>query len=170
MNRRNIFAFSVVTALELALLPSGIHAQQGSLKQQLVGTWTLVSYDATAADGTRRQLSGSNAKGILIFDANGRYATVFERVGRAKFKSASQPTTEELAAATADFFAANFGTWSVSEPDKVLTQRFEGALRPNNEGADARTSVSLAGDELKLTTINPLPTGAKIEQAYRRAK
>jgi hypothetical protein len=44
------------------------------------------------------------------------------------------------------------------------------ALRPNNEGADAKTSISLAGDELKLTTINPLPTGAKIEQVYRRAK
>jgi alcohol dehydrogenase (cytochrome c) len=27
-------------------------------------------------------------------------------------------------AATSDFFAANFGTWSVSEADKVLTQRY----------------------------------------------
>jgi hypothetical protein len=170
MNRRSIFTFSAIATLGLALLPTSTVAQQGSLRQQLVGTWTLVSYDATGADGTRRQLSGSNAKGILMFDPDGRYATVFERVGRAKFKSASQPTTEELAAATADFFAANFGTWSVSEADKVLTQRFEGALRPNNEGADARTSVSLAGDDLKLTTINPLPTGAKIEQVYRRAK
>ena len=170
MHRRRIWSLSALTALGLALLPSSIVAQQGALKQQLVGTWTLVSYDATGADGTRRQLSGSNAKGILIFDDGGRYATVFERVGRPKFKSASQPTTEELAAATSDFFAANFGTWSVSEADKVLTQRFEGALRPNNEGADAKTSISLAGDELKLTTINPLPTGAKIEQVYRRAK
>jgi Lipocalin-like domain len=93
-----------------------------------------------------------------------------ERVGRPKFKSASQPTTEELAAAMADFFAANFGTWSVSEADKVLSQRFEGALRPDNDGADARWSVILTGDELKLTTINLLPTAAKIEQAYRRAK
>ena len=170
MNHRRIFTLLAITMLALALLPSGIFAQQGSLKQQLVGTWTLVSYDAIAADGARRQLSGFNAKGILIFDDGGRYANVFERVGRPKFKSAAQPTTEELAAATADFFAANFGTWSVSEADKVLTQRFEGALRPNNDGADARSSVSLAGDELKLMTINPLPTGAKIEQAYRRAK
>jgi len=170
MNRRSIFTLSAISVLGLALLPSGIVAQQGSLQKQLVGTWMLVSYDATAADGTRRQLSGSNAKGILIFDDGGRYANVFERVGRPKFKSASQPTTEEMAAAISDFFAANFSTWSVSEADKVLTQRFEGALRPNNDGADARTSVSLAGDELKLTTINVLPTGAKIEQVYRRAK
>jgi Lipocalin-like domain len=152
------------------VLPSSVVAQQGALKQQLVGTWTLVSYDASAADGTRRQFSGANAKGILIFDGGGRYANVMERVGRPKFKSASQPTTEELAAAMADFFAANFGTWSVSEADKVLSQRFEGALRPDNDGADARWSVILTGDELKLTTINLLPTAAKIEQAYRRAK
>jgi hypothetical protein len=56
MNRRNIFTFSAIAALGLALLPGGILAQQGSLQKQLVGTWTLVSYNGTAADGTRRQL------------------------------------------------------------------------------------------------------------------
>jgi Lipocalin-like domain len=171
MTRRSIFTFSAIAILGLvALLPIGAAAQQKSLKEQLVGTWTLVSYDGTGAEGARRQLSGSNVKGILCFDAGGRYATVFERVGRAKFKTASQPTTGELAAATGDFFAANFGTWSVNEADKVLAQRFDGALRPNNEGADAGTLVCLVTDELKLTTVNPLPTGAKIEQVYRRAK
>jgi Lipocalin-like domain len=170
MNRRSISTLSAITALGLALLPSSIVAQQGTLKQQLVGAWTLVSYDATGANGERRQLTGANVKGVLIFDASGRYASIGERADRPKFKSAAQATTEELAAATADFFAANFGTWSVGDADKILTQRFDGALRPNNEGADSKTTISLAGDELKLTTINPLPTGAKIEQVYRRAK
>ena len=79
-------------------------------------------------------------------------------------------TTEELAAATLDYFAANFGTWSVSEADKTLTQRYDGALRPNNEGADVRSSISLAGDELKLISLAALPTGNRIEIVYRRAK
>jgi hypothetical protein len=56
MNRRSIFILSAISALGLALLPSGIVAQQGSLQKQLVGTWMLVSYDATAADGTRQEL------------------------------------------------------------------------------------------------------------------
>jgi hypothetical protein len=97
MIRRSIFTFSAIATLGLvALLAIGAAAQQNSLKEQLVGTWTLVSYDGTGAEGARRRLSGSNAKGILFFDAGGRYATVFERIGRAKFKTASQPTTGEL--------------------------------------------------------------------------
>lgn len=95
---------------------------------------------------------------------------VGERGDRPKFKSAGQATSEELAAAAQDFFAANIGTWSVSEGDKTLAQHFDVARRPNNEGTDVKSSVSLAGDELKLINQTVLPTGASIEQVYRRAK
>jgi hypothetical protein len=59
---------------------------------------------------------------------------------------------------------ANFGTWSVNEADKTLTQHVEGALFPNGEGIDLKASVSLTGDELKLVVVN----GGTI--MYRRAK
>jgi hypothetical protein len=167
MNRRTILSICAMTTLGLTLMPGSTVAQQGTLKQQLLGTWTLVSQENTAADGTKQRIA--NPRGILIFDAGGRYAAVGERGDRPKFKSASQPTTEEVAAATRDYFAANFGTWSVSEPDKTLTQRFEGALRPNNEGTDVKTSVSLAGDELKLSAMIPA-TGTKVDTVYRRAR
>jgi Lipocalin-like domain len=165
---RSIFILSAFAALGLALLPGSIVAQQGTLKQQLVSTWTIVSYGFTLGDGTKRQIA--NPKGILIFDAGGRYAVVIGRADRPKFKSASQPTTEELAAATADFFAANAGTWSISEADKILTQRFDAALRPDVEGTDVKWSVSLVGDELKLTGVAPLATGARLDTVYRRAR
>jgi Lipocalin-like domain len=167
MNRRSTFTLSVLAALGLALLPGSIVAQQGTLKQQLIGTWTIVSYETTGADGTKQQLA--NPKGILMFDAGGRYANVIGRGDRPKFKTASQPTTEELAAATDDFFAANAGTWSVSEADKTLTQRFDAALRPNAEGTDIKSSVSLVGDELKLTTVFPV-FAVRVDTVYRRAR
>jgi len=44
MNRRCILSISAMTALGLALLPGSAVAQQKSLKETLVGTWTLVSY------------------------------------------------------------------------------------------------------------------------------
>jgi Lipocalin-like domain len=169
MNRRSILALSAAFATGLLLQAvSGAVAQTRSMKDQLIGTWMLVSYERTTADGTKTQTT--SPKGILMLDAAGRYAMMDERGDRPKFKSATQPTTEEVAAATLDFFAANFGTWSVNEADKVLTLHFDGALRPNNEGMDANNSMTLAGDELKLTTVNPLATGARIVQAYRRAK
>jgi hypothetical protein len=167
MNRRNAFTFSAVAAIGLALLPGNLSAQQG-IAQQLVGAWTIVSWQDAAPNGTKRVIT--NPKGLLIFDAAGRYAQVVARDDRPKFKSPGQPTAEELAAATEDYFAANAGTWTVSEAEKLLIQRFEAALRPDDEGAVVRSGISLSGDELRLVSLRPLPTGARIDVLYRRAK
>ena len=167
MNRQNAFRFSAIAAIGLALLPANVSAQQG-IAQQLVGAWTIVSWQDTAPNGTKREIT--NPKGLLIFDATGRYAQVIARDDRPKFKSPSQPTVEELVAATEDFFAANAGTWTVSEAEKLLILQFEAALRPNNEGATLRSGISLNGDELRLVSLRPLPTGARIDVMYRRAK
>jgi len=167
MNRRFVLALSSIAALGLGSLPGAAIGQEKSVKDQLVGTWTLVSYDRVG-NGTRQSIA--NPKGFLMFDAGGRYAMVGERGDRPKFKAADKPTADELAAATTDFFAANFGTWSVSEADKTLTQRYDGALRPNNEGIDIKSSISLTGDQLKLVNVTTLPTGVTVEQVFRRAK
>jgi Lipocalin-like domain len=168
MNRRSIFALGTMAALGLALLPSDLNAQPRSLKEQLIGTWTIVSWEDIAPNGTKRQIT--DPKGFLIFDSGGRYAQVIARSDRPKFNSSGQPTAEELAAAVEDFFAANAGTWSVSEAERLLTQQFEAALRPNNEGTAFRSGITLSGDELRLVAVRPLPTGARIDVVYRRAK
>jgi Lipocalin-like domain len=168
MNRRSILSISAMTALGLALVPSGAVAQQRTLKEQLVGTWTLVSSEYTLSNGTKRQQYGANPKGILMFDAGGRYAAVTGRADRPKTPSRFQVTTEEMGKAALEF-AANFGTWSVNEADKTLTRRFEAALIPNNEGTDLKASVSLAGDELKTSGVVQA-SGTKIDSVYRRAR
>jgi hypothetical protein len=143
-------------------------AQQRSLKDQLVGTWMLVSDEVTPLNGTKRQIA--NPKGILMFDAGGRYVTVLMRGDRPKYRSPGTPTTEEIAATVRDYFAGNFGTWSVSEADKTLTRHYDGALNPNNAGTDAKATVSLSGDELRLTTVSPGGSGTIGDSVYRRAR
>jgi hypothetical protein len=169
MYRRNLLSISVMTVLGLAFFSSNAIAQQKSLKEQLVGTWMLVSAEYTSSNGTKRQPFGANPKAILMFDAGGRYAAVGGPSNRPKFKSVSQPTAEELVAAMENYYAANYGTWSVNEADKSLTRRYESALRPNNEGTDLKDTVSLTGDELKISGVVPA-SGTKIESVYRRAK
>jgi hypothetical protein len=77
-----------MTLLGLALVPSAAVSQQKSLKDQLVGAWTIVSRNSTAADGTKVQDPiGPNPRGILILDASGRYAYIAGRPDRPKLKS-----------------------------------------------------------------------------------
>ena len=168
MIRRSILMSAPVAALGFALLPTNLNSQPCALADQLVGTWTAVSWEEIRPDGTKRQIV--DPKGFLIFDSSGRYAQVVALADRPKFKSARKPTVEELAAAVEDFFAASAGTWKVSEAEKLLTQEFDAALRPNNEGTVFRSGIDLSGDELRLTSVRPLPTGARIDVVYRRAK
>jgi hypothetical protein len=172
MNRRSMFNLSAIAALSLALLPTSAISQQKTLREQLVGAWTLVSNDTTAKDGTKRQDFGANPKGILILDTSGRYTAAQERPDRPKFKASANvrldtPAAEYGEAARA--FAVNFGTWSVSEGDKTLIRHYEGALIPNNEGLETKVSVSLTGDELKLSGVSPL-AGEKTDAVFKRAK
>ena len=171
MNRRSIFGVSAMTAMGLAFVPSNAVSQQKSLKDQLVGAWTIVSRNSTAADGTKVQDPiGPNPRGILILDASGRYATVTANRDRPKFTTGNRlEIPAEQFKATVVGFAANFGTWSVSEADKTMTMHYEGALFPNIEGAELKNSVSLTGDELKLAGAIPV-LGGRSETVDRRAK
>ncbi len=54
--------------------------------KDLVGTWTLVSV-VTERDGVKSEAYGPNAKGLLLFDANGRYSIIFVAANLPKFVS-----------------------------------------------------------------------------------
>lgn len=165
------FLAVVSSLVALAMLgTSASWAQQKPLKGQLVGAWTLVSAEVTPKGGTKGPgFAGANPKGILILDASGRYANVFGRPDRPKFKTTIRkdiPAAEFGEAARA--FAANFGTWSVNEADKTLIRKFEIALIPNNDKNETKASVSLSKDELKLVVVSA--AGTTSELVYRRAK
>ena len=163
---RTLFA---TAALGVALLP-GSAVSQPSLKEQLIGVWTLVSNEHTQPDGTKRQLYGSDPKGTLILLPNGRFATISVSSDRLMFKSNNRlkGTPEENQAAVHGT-NASFGTWSTDEASKSLVMRFEGNLFRNLEGTDSKRPIILAGDELKVS--NPAPgVGGSAQIVYRRTR
>jgi hypothetical protein len=169
MNRHTIFNLGAVTLMGLASLPDSAISQQQSLKEQLVGSWAIVSNDNVAQDGTKRQIFGPNPKGIFILGADGRYALVVVNPARPKFKGASRldGTPEENKAAIAGTVAA-FGTWSLDEATNTLVTSIEGSLFPNDESRDQRRIIALAGDELKM--VKPSPgSGGRAEIVFKRA-
>jgi hypothetical protein len=158
MKRLSVLSLSAMLAMGLASLPSSTVAQQKSLKEQLVGAWTLISCNNTTANGDKAPYC-VNPKGILIHDASGQYAVMGFGGGRAN--------------ATAPGAAANFGTWSVNEADKTTTLHYVGALNPTNEGMELKLSVSPAGDEVKFVGVSGAigeRAVARVDQTYRRAK
>ena len=85
MHRRGVFVISGI-ALGLALLPGGAFGQQQQqrqapppqaqqpakpLKDQVVGTYTLLVDDGVKADGTHVPNFGPNPDGLLILTADG---------------------------------------------------------------------------------------------------
>jgi hypothetical protein len=153
-----------MTLLGLALVPSAAVSQQKTLKEQLVGTWILVSCDDKAADGTTLPFC-VNPAGTLSFDASGRYVEVIAARGRPKFTAGRNSPADEYKAA-ARGFGANFGTWSANDADKIITLHVEGALFPNREGTDENDVVTIVGDELRLVEASPVPS----VEVWRRAK
>ena len=142
-----------LSASALMLLPTGVVAQQKSLKEQIQGPWSQASCNSTTAKGEKTAYCANNPRGILILAGNGNYAWTAVSSGR---KDADAPG-----------LTANFGTWSVNEADKTLTLKYEGTLIPNAEGSEVKVSVNLTGDELKTVSTSAL---GKTEGVYRRAK
>jgi Lipocalin-like domain len=158
MNRRNIISLSAMAALGLAILPSNAVAQTKSLKDQLVGTWTLVSAESAAKDGTKIPfIEGTNLNGLLVLDASGRISfqvmtTLPKLASNDRLKST--PAEDK---ALAHGVLSYFGTYSVSDSDHVLTLHIEHSSFANQVGLDAKRTVSFnTQDEVKITTPTSL--------------
>jgi hypothetical protein len=168
---RNSLGIAAMTALSLSLLPANAIAQQKTLKDQLVGTWTYVSSADVRKDGTKVDRWGPNAKGMLVFDATGHYVLVINRADLPKFASNSvdQGTAEENKAVMQGM-VVTFGTYSINEADKTLNTKVEGGSFPNLFGGNQKRIIaSLTAEELKYS--NPATTtGTSAEVAWRRAK
>jgi Lipocalin-like domain len=61
--------------------------QKQPIKDRLVGTWTLVSWEQKRGDGTKVERYGPRPKGIAFFDVSGRYIITVMQTDRAKYAS-----------------------------------------------------------------------------------
>src|SRR5579859_2294084 len=131
MYRRTILCVSTMV-LGLALLPASAVAQQKSMKDMLVGAWTVLLSDSVKDDGTHVATYGPNPEGSLIFTPNGHYSLQIIRYGRPAFASKNRMagTADENKAAVQGMIS-HFGTYSVDEAAKAITFRIEASSFPN---------------------------------------
>jgi hypothetical protein len=170
MDRRAIIGIYTTAALGLTLLAGGAAGQQKSLKEQLLGTWNLVSHESVRADGARTPVYGTNPKGIAFFDANDHFIITVMRADRTKY-AADFPTqgTAEENKATAQGTMTYFGTYSVSETDRTIAIHIEASSFPNWNGVDQKRDFVISGDQFTLTA-RALGTGGHADVIWKRAK
>jgi hypothetical protein len=171
MNRRSILRLSAIAVLGLVMPPTVALSQQKALKEQLVGTWTLVSIIATDQSGAKSDRRGPNPKGLLIFASNGYFSLLTSRSDIPNFaiNNVNQGTAEEYKAVVTGMIA-NVGTWSVDETTKTITTNIEAGSFPNlNGNSQTRIISALTADELRYTN-GASAVGTVDEAVWRRAK
>ncbi len=169
MDLRVIFATCTIATFAFSVITFDALSQQQSLKEELVGTWTLLSWEQKKGDGTKVERYGTSPKGIAFFDAAGRYIITVMRSDRGKYASNAlwQGSPEENKE-TADGTITYFGTYSISEADGSIAIHVDGSSFPNWNGTDQKRFVAIAGDQLTLT-VRP-PAGDVVDVIWKRAK
>ena len=176
MNRHSMLGVVTMAAALALMLPVSSQAQNAqqrppaaeqkpaappkSMKEAIVGTWSLLIDDAVKPDGTHTPNFGPNPIGVAMFGADGHFSVTITRAGRPKFASNNRATgtADENKAAVAGANAF-FGTYTLNEADKSLTLRVESSTYPNLEGTvQKRTITSLTASD-ELTWTNPATKG-----------
>jgi len=170
MKRLNVVNLSAMMALGLILLPSSSVGQQKTLKDQLIGSWTLVSWERTNPDGSKINAFGDNPKGITIYTADSRYALIYTRRDLPKLSANDRlKATPQEAKTIMDGAIAYYGTYSVDEASRTVTLTIESTTFPNQIGRQNKRVIDvLTANELKLS--NPASTaGGVIRYTMKRA-
>jgi hypothetical protein len=171
MNRRATLAMATTGLLCLAVgLSAGdAFAQQKSLKEQLVGTWTLVSSDQVRPDGTKLRQFGSDPKGINVFDANGRFFVMIASADNLQIASIGSKTNSDEDGLIVESIAY-YGTYTVNEDVTVISLHLDASTFPNQVGTDQkRTITSLTANELKYSSPAAI-SGVQVHQVWKRAE
>jgi len=152
-----------------SLLTTESSFAQQSLKDQLVGAWTLVSVSSKLPDGS--PVWGTNPIGLIVFTSGGNYSTQLMRSDLPKYASNNRAKgTPEEYKTIAMGSVANFGTYSVNEANKTFTISYDGSTFPNRKGAKETRPFVIEGDQLRITNPAPSTGGEPSQIIYRRAK
>ena len=171
MKRRTILAMATTALLCLGVaLPDAAFAQQKTIKEQLVGTWSLISSDQVMPDGRKLKQFGANPKGINVFDANGRFFVMVAGADNLQIASNWRSQTKSEADGLIVESIAYYGTYTVNEEVSVISLHLDASTFPNQVGTDQKRNItSLTANELKYSSP-AAKFGDQVHQVWKRAQ
>jgi len=145
MNRFHILGAPAMMTLVLAAVAGDANAQDKTLKQQLVGAWTLGSVYDQSQDGIKHDAWGPGVQGSLMLSPTGRFSYFIVGANREK------PLTNDARNNPTGPMIGYFGTYTADEAKKSLIFHIEHSAFPQWDGIDRTATIeSLTGDELKF--------------------
>ena len=122
-----------------------------TIREQLIGTWRLISYETVGIDGSAVHPMGRDAVGFIMYLADGYMSANLMVPGRPLFTGggAGTATQAELCAASAGYFGYA-GQYEVDEAEHAVRHHIELALVPNLVGSTQFRRVAFEGARLIL--------------------
>lgn len=139
-----------------------------SLRERLIGAWSLVSYEERPVDGSPSFFPlGEAPKGIILYTADGFMSAQLAKPDRKPFVSGDwfQASDAEFQDEATSYIAYT-GPFHVDEEKQQLTHSMFISLFPNWTGQTQPRVVRQQGDRLYLSTANPISTAGKIVNSY----
>ena len=119
------------------------------MKDRLIGTWRLVSYE-TLEPGGRRGRPYGEAIGRLTYDPRGNMTGQVMRPDRGRVVR-GEGSAQQVRAAYSGYIAY-FGTYEIAPDNRSVVHHVEGALNPAWVGGDQTRGLRFEGDRLILHT------------------
>ena len=154
-------AGSMVLALCLAAVSSAAHGQ--SLRERLVGTWTLVSW-GTLSGGVETPVPMSEgATGIITYSQDGHVCVNIMGANRPRFASPDfmGGSVDEKAAAF-ETFVGYCGRYEVNEQERFVTHTLQTSWYPNWTGSGQKRFVEMTANRIRLTAPPVLFQGKQV--------
>lgn len=118
------------------------------VRDRLIGSWRLVSYETRDADGRAGRPYG-DAVGRLAYDDRGNMAGQVMRPGRAPVDIGAGSAQPVRAAYIG--YIAYFGTYEIAPDERSVIHQVEGSLNPSWVGGKQRRLLRFDGDRLVLS-------------------
>jgi hypothetical protein len=137
------FRLLVVAALGLAVLPGIALGQQKSLKDTIIGSWSITAVVDQYQSGKKINNWGT-VKGNVSFDAAGRFSQIIIGDAQPAMKTADPRKPDAPV-------VAYYGSYTVNEGAKTIAGKLDGASYSPRVGSEQTWTVeAIKGDTLTL--------------------
>jgi len=143
----------------------------GQQQPSLLGTWRLVSFVTTDAEGRTRQYWDERASGLIIYTSDGRVSAQLYDARRPRLGARWDRAGASAAQAAFAGMASYYGRYRVDAARATVTHTIEGAMSPDWIGTDLVRGYRFLGPdrvELKVLTSADGPVAGSTVLVWER--